>query len=409
MKVNGACRRTEQEGTRTANFVSNYRYRVDPTWIVLCALVFGFALGAFIVHAIDVAVTQGRRSIALSNERVPDGVVDVIGALESVGIVIDASSTVVHASPGATTMGVVQGRELVNPELIELAARVRATGEAHSQDFALRRGRFEDSAPLHLHARAAPLGNRFVLLLADDHTEEIRLQEVRRDFVANVSHELKTPIGAISLLADAIEVAAEDTERVRSFAARMQVEAQRLGTMTKEIIDLSRLQADNPLDDPSRVDVGNVVASAIERNRVVAESRRIRLTSRVLDRATVLGDAEVLAMAVQNLVANAIQYSHDATHVGIGVRVVDDIVEISVTDKGVGIPIEDQARVFERFYRVDPARSRVTGGSGLGLSIAKHVAISHGGELRLWSKLGHGSTFTLRIPVADADVIKERT
>lgn len=376
---------------------------VDATWIVLLTLAFGFGLGAFVVHLGGVAASRGRRAMALANESVPDGIADVVGALESAGVVLDASGTVLRASPAAIALGLVADRALANDELAELVQDSRMSGRPEERAIELRRSRFEDSQVHHLSARAAPIGARFTLLLAVDRTEEVRLEGVRRDFVANVSHELKTPIGAVTLLADAIDAAADEPERVRAFTQRLQVEAARLGTLTQELIDLSRVQDDDPLEAPERIEIERVVERAVDAVRVAAEAKRIRISCRVVDAVAVLGDESMLVMAMQNLVANAVQYSPEGSHVGVGVRLNDDLVELSVTDKGVGIAPDDAARVFERFYRVDPARSRVTGGTGLGLSIAKHIAVSHGGEVQLWSRLGQGSTFTLRLPVAQPE------
>ena len=376
---------------------------VDATWIVLLALGFGFGLGALVVHLGGVAASRGRRAMQLANESIPDGVADVVGALESAGVVVDASNTVLRASDSAMSLGLVADRALANAELMELVQDARASGQAEQRMIELRRSRFDESQVRHLSARAAPIGARFILLLAEDRTEEIRLEGVRRDFVANVSHELKTPIGAVTLLADAIDAASDDPERVRAFAQRLMVEAARLGALTQELIDLSRVQDDDPLDDPEHVGIERVVERAVDGVRVAAEAKRIRISTRVVDAPSVLGDEAMLVMALQNLVANAVQYSPEGSHVGVGVRRSDDLVEVSVTDKGVGIGPADAQRVFERFYRVDPARSRVTGGTGLGLSITKHIAVSHGGEVQLWSRLGQGSTFTLRLPVAQPE------
>ena len=237
-----------------------------------------------------------------------------------------------------------------------------------------------------------------MLLIADDRTEAHRLEAVRRDFVANISHELKTPIGAVGLLAEALEHASEDPEQVRKFADRLQIESARLAAMTQEIIELSRLQASNALADPAEVDVESVVSAAIDKNRVAAEAAGIQLVAGGAKKAKVLGDEAMLVTAVHNLIANAIQYSTKPSRVGIGVTRTDDIVEIAVTDQGVGIPDDELDRVFERFFRVDQARSRATGGTGLGLSIVKHIVQNHGGDVRVWSQAGHGSTFTIRLP-----------
>jgi two-component system sensor histidine kinase SenX3 len=244
----------------------------------------------------------------------------------------------------------------------------------------------------------------FVLLLVEDRSDAVRLEAVRRDFVANVSHELKTPIGAVSLLAEALDSAADDEDQVRRFAARLTSEAARLAQITREIIDFSRIQSRDPLHEPRPVALDEVLNAAVDRNRVLAESKGIDVVVGKRSGVHVLGDETLLITAVHNLVANAVQYSTPNGHVGIGVRSRDGVVEISVTDQGVGIPDDEIDRVFERFYRGDPARSRQTGGSGtgLGLSIVKHIAENHGGEVRVWSRLGRGSTFTIRLPETPA-------
>jgi two-component system sensor histidine kinase SenX3 len=248
--------------------------------------------------------------------------------------------------------------------------------------------------------RVARLGARYILLLAEDRTESFRLDEVRRDFVANISHELKTPIGAVGLLAEALQAASDEPDQVRRFAKRLTKEADRLARITKEIIDLSRLQAADALKSPKAVEIDHMVALAIDQTRVAAESNRVTIVSGGDAGAEVYGDEPLLVVALHNLIANAIQYSPKGSRVGVGVSNGDGIVEIAVTDQGVGIPDEDLDRVFERFFRIDPARSRHTGGSGLGLSIVKHVVQNHGGDVRVWSQPGNGSTFTIRLPEA---------
>ena len=246
--------------------------------------------------------------------------------------------------------------------------------------------------------RVARLGSRFILLIADDRTESYRLDAVRRDFVANISHELKTPIGAVGLLAEALEQASDDPDQVRAFAQRLTTEANRLASMTQEIIELSRLQAIDVLDTAEEVKVDDVVQAAIDKNRVAADSLGITLVGGGEKRLRVWGDEAMLVTAVHNLIANAIQYSVPPSRVGIGVSGTEDTIEIAVTDQGIGIPDDELDRVFERFFRVDQARSRSTGGTGLGLSIVKHVVQNHGGEIRVWSQPGRGSTFTIRLP-----------
>lgn len=375
---------------------------MDASWYVLLALLLGFAIGAVSVHLLGLAAQRGRQVMAIASEPIPDGIAAMVHVLESAGVVLDGSNQVILSSPGAQLLDLVDGRALRANEVADAVRRVWRTGEAEVIDIVHRRGRIGTGSEVQLRVRVAPLGNRFMLVLAADRTEELRLDGVRRDFVANISHELKTPIGALQVLAEAIEAGAEEPERVRAFAQRMQLESDRLGRMTKELIDLSRIQADDPLDHAEHFPVSRVIDVAVDRNRVLADAKRIRIIPRVLEEADLLGSEELVTMAMQNLISNAVLYSPEATHVGVGVRVTDGIVEMTVTDKGVGIAEDDQERVFERFYRIDPARSRVTGGTGLGLSIVKHVAASHGGEITLWSRPSQGSTFTLRLPAAVA-------
>lgn len=372
---------------------------MDPAWLVLVAIVFGFALGAGTVVAVAAAHRRGQRAVAVSTPTVPEGAEEVIDSLESAGIVLDASNNVLKASTGALAFGLVWNQALVHPELVALVDQVRRTGDPIGQELHLVRGPFGE-ASIYVFVRVAPLGTRFVLVLADDRTESYRLEEVRRDFVANVSHELKTPIGAVSLLAEALESAAKEPDEVKRFARRLSIEAERLARITHEIIELSRLQASDVLQEAALVDVDDVIAQAIDRNRVAAEKHAIALVSGGDTGAQVYGDEGLLVTAVHNLVANAIQYSPDNSRVGIGVSHADGAVEIAVTDQGVGIPESERDRVFERFFRVDAARSRNTGGTGLGLAIVKHVVQNHGGDVRVWSHPGSGSTFTIRLPEA---------
>jgi two-component system sensor histidine kinase SenX3 len=372
---------------------------MDSAWLVPVALAFGLLVGIGGTVTVFAAHRRGQRAVTIVNPGLPDGVDEVIDALESAGVVLDASNNVIKASTGALAFGLVWNQALVHEQLIALVDQVRRDGVAVSQEMNLTRGPFGE-AQLHLLVRVARLGSRFVLLLADDRTESYRLDDVRRDFVANVSHELKTPIGAVSLLAEALASAAAEPAEVKRFAKRLTQESERLANITAEIIELSRLQSGDPLTSAERISIDGVIAQAVDRNRVAAESHRISLVPSGKIRAEVFGDEQLLVTAVHNLVSNAVQYSPDGSRVGIGVSVENGIVEISVTDQGVGIPDDERDRVFERFFRVDTARSRNTGGSGLGLSIVKHVVQNHGGDVRVWSQQGRGSTFTIRLPEA---------
>ncbi|GGE83455.1 sensor histidine kinase [Mycetocola zhadangensis] len=372
---------------------------MDSAWLVLASLALGLLVGAGFTTLLYVAAKRGQRVANVVTPRVPDGVSQVLDALESAGIVVDPSGNVIKVSPGALALGLVRDGVLVNEELRLLANEVRDNGEPITREFDLSRGRFGDVS-MHLDVRCARLGTRYVLLLAQDHTESRRLDEVRRDFIANISHELKTPIGAVGLLAEALEPAADDPVQVRKFANRLSAEAARLARITREIIDLSRLQAADALTAPELLDVDRIIAQAVDQNRVAAEATGVTLTAGGSKRAQVYGDEALLVVAVHNLIANAITYSPPGGRVGVGVSRSGGLISIAVTDQGVGIPEEDRDRVFERFFRVDQARSRHTGGTGLGLSIVKHTVQNHGGEVKVWSKVGHGSTFTIRLPEA---------
>ncbi len=370
---------------------------MDSALLVPLALAFGAVIGGGAVVAVVTAARRGRMAADVASTTVPDGVDQVIDALESAGVVLDPSNNVIKASARAVTMGLVWHRTLVHGRLVELVDRVRRSGEPITEELELSRGPLGD-ASLHLSVRVARLGSRFMLLLAEDRTESYRLDAVRRDFVANISHELKTPIGAIGLLGEALGHAADDPVQVRRFAEQLTKESGRLASMTQEIIELSRLQAKDALSDPEIVDLDHVVSAAIDQNRVHAEAQRVTLASGGTKGLRVWGDEAMLITAVHNLILNAVQYSHSPARVGIGVAAADDVIEIAVTDQGIGIPEDELDRVFERFFRVDQARSRTTGGTGLGLSIVKHVVQNHGGDVRVWSQPGRGSTFTIRLP-----------
>jgi len=236
-----------------------------------------------------------------------------------------------------------------------------------------------------------------------------RLDSIRRDFVANISHELKTPIGALSILSEAVLDASNDPESITKFASRMQSEAKRLSDLVQEIINLSRLQDDDPLKNGKPVDITEVVNEAIDQSRLSAEKRKISLVFEEIDPAIIYGDRNQVNMAIHNLIENAINYSPDSTRVAITLKVADAIAEVAVSDQGIGIPEKELERIFERFYRVDPARSRLTGGTGLGLSIVKHIATNHGGDVSLWSVEGAGSTFTIRFPLSSSNLTSDKS
>ena len=318
----------------------------------------------------------------------------LIAALPVAVVVLDPADEAVLVNPVAAALGVLGDNGLPVAELRALVRETRRTGVPREADIALR-GVHSD-----VRVRFAPLRDGHVALVVEDVTEARRVEAVRRDFVANVSHELKTPVGAMQLLAEALLGASEEPQAVRRFADRVHHEAGRLGRLVQELLDLSRLQGADPLPDPEPVALDEVLAEAVDRSRTTAAARGIDVVRGGLGGQWVLGSESQLVTAVGNLVENAVAYSPDHTRVALAVRPAGAQVEVSVTDQGIGIAEKDLERVFERFYRSDPARSRATGGTGLGLAIVKHVATNHGGEVSVWSVEGSGSTFTLRLPAA---------
>jgi two-component system sensor histidine kinase SenX3 len=226
------------------------------------------------------------------------------------------------------------------------------------------------------------------------------VESVRRDFVANVGHEIKTPVGALTLLVEAALDARDDPDAVQHFLARMQREAQRLSRLVQELLDLSRLQGGEAPPEPTTVMLDAVIEEAIDRAHNVAEAKRIEIVRGGDAGLVVSGSEQQLVTALSNLLDNAVAYSSKGTKVAVTVHLRGAAVEVAVKDQGIGIAELDQERIFERFYRVDPARSRMTGGTGLGLAIVKHIVGNHGGQVTVWSQPGAGSTFTVKLPAA---------
>jgi two-component system sensor histidine kinase SenX3 len=302
-----------------------------------------------------------------------------------------------HATSVAEGFGLQRDRALIELELLDLVELARKTKSSQSVEGAINVG--GRAAKVWVLASAAPIGSGSVLLTLEDRTEARRLDETRRDFVANISHELKTPIGAISLLAETLQGATDDADAVKRFASSLQREAVRLGHIVQEIIELSRLQAATEVKNLAECKLADLIHDSIDRVRIVADAKRMRLVSDLDESVSLQVSYEQVATAITNLLENAINYSDAGGQVGISLKSIDGFAEIVVTDSGVGIALDDQARIFERFYRVDPSRSRETGGTGLGLAIVKHIAINHGGDISVFSKPGLGSTFTLTLPI----------
>ncbi|GGA62906.1 two-component sensor histidine kinase [Pseudoclavibacter endophyticus] len=373
---------------------------MDVTLAVFLSLTFGLVVGGGFVALVNAAASQRERISAALDPRPPEGVERALEALGAAAFVTDPSHNILVMTAGAGSMGFARRGGRLDDRLGALVDEARDTGAAVDAEIEMPRGPF-GSAELHLHVRAARVTGRHFVVMVEDRTEARRVESVRRDFVANVSHELKTPIGAITLLAEALTEAADDEEQVRYFTGRLETEATRLKRLTNELLDLSRLQSTDSLEHATIVDTGEIIDLAVDQARVAADAKGVRITTNAPRGMLVFGDAGLLLMAFHNLVSNAVNYSAEGSPIGVGARILDEAVEISVTDQGIGIAPEDTSRIFERFYRADPARSRRTGGSGLGLSIVKHIVENHGGDIRVWSRVGKGSTFTVRLPLVE--------
>jgi two-component system, OmpR family, sensor histidine kinase SenX3 len=324
--------------------------------------------------------------------------------------VVDTHRDVVYTNDRARELGLVHDR-LLDDRAWLAAQRTLASGEDGEVDLSPRKpvtpGRTGMSVRGHVRLLTED-DRRFAVVYVDDESEQARMEATRRDFVANVSHELKTPVGAMGVLAEALLASVDDPETVRRFGEKVLAESRRLANMVGELIELSRLQGAERLPELEAVDVDIVVAEAMSRYKVAADNADIAITTDAPSGFQVLGDQPLLVTALANLVSNAIAYSPNGSPVSLSRRRRGGNVEIAVTDRGIGIAGADQERVFERFFRVDKARSRATGGTGLGLAIVKHVAANHNGTIRLWSQPGTGSTFTLSIPAYTDDESDDR-
>lgn len=338
----------------------------------------------------------------------------VLATLPVAAVVLAADGAVLFANDAARELGAVPGGVLARvPALQRLVLEVArgSAGPASAEvELALPAPaagyRYlpagNDGIPVRV--RASRVGETgAVALVLDDLTEARRVEAVRKDFVANVSHELKTPVGAMALLAEAIAGASDEPEAVRRFTGRITKEAGRLTRLVQDLIDLSRLEGADPVPEPADLILNDVVSEAVDRIRPATEAQSIRVVVvGAGENHPVRGNERQLVTCVSNLLENAVAYSLPGTTVVVGLRTRDGWVEVSVADEGIGIAADEQDRVFERFYRADPARSRATGGTGLGLAIVKHVAHGHGGSVTMWSTEGSGSTFTVRLPALSA-------
>ena len=351
--------------------------------------------------------SKGEAEFNDAPELLPEILTTTLLALQSDSLILLPGEVPIFQSAGISSFGVVRENRVVSEELLALVRVVRRTSQLHRGAIELPRGPIGEGKR-ELTVTVAPLDvSGMILVLISDESEYQKVDAIRRDFVANISHELKTPIGALSLLSEAVLGAKNDPEAVIKFASKMQKESRRLTDLVQEIINLSRLQGSDPLLSAYAIDVEDIINEAASQCQINAEGRKIEIVVGEVSETTILGDRDQVIMAVHNLIENAINYSPENTKVSVSASVVEGLVEISVADQGIGISELELERIFERFYRIDPARSRETGGTGLGLSIVKHIALNHGGDVKVWSKINVGSTFALRLPIAPEESIEE--
>lgn len=369
--------------------------------LILVAALLGMLVGVWATAAFFGTERRRRRDVIVP--AVSDSTIlatSILDALPQDFIILDRFDHVEEASTRAYSYGLVRDGEIAREQISAIVAEVRSDGLKHVDEVRMSRSALEEELESRLIVRSTPMSAGRVLILFEDNTAQLRLEETRRDFTANISHELKTPVGAVSLLAETIETNATDPEAVRHFAKNLAKESRRLATLVQDIIELSRLQAGDALSTSDLVSIDAVVADAVDRMRVEADDRSVILVSGGTRGLKVFGDKKLLTTAVRNLLDNAVRYSRPQSRVSVGISSRDGLVSIAVVDQGEGIAAPERERIFERFYRADKARSRETGGSGLGLSIVKHVVSDHGGRITLWSAPGQGSTFTILLPEA---------
>ena len=346
-----------------------------------------------------------RREKSINTEErrdLPMLLLNTLNQLDGASLIVAPGEIAIFANPEAEKLGILRDGRIQSEELLASIRVVRRTNVKQTGTIEIARGPIGEGKR-EITVNVIPLSDgELVLVMLRDESEAQRVHEVRRDFVANISHELKTPIGALSLLSEAVMEAKDDSESVTKFASRMQIEAKRLTDLVQEIIQLSRVQDSDPLHEAEVLLASDLIKEALDQCRTTADARKISLFFQESKDAYIQGDHDQMTMAVNNLIENAVNYSPQGTKVSVSTSVENGIISIAVSDQGIGIPEAEVERIFERFYRVDPARSRETGGTGLGLSIVKHIVTKHGGEISVWSSENVGSTFTIRLPIHES-------
>ena len=368
--------------------------------ILLGAMVAGLVARRWVRRATDATADARRRARTAEAqvEALGDRVRRLEGALDLVGegiVVVDGAGTRLFTNAAAGLLTDARHEEALVAAAIDVALAEGLDGHTVERNVDL-----YGPPPRQVSVAASPLGpsgNRLgAVVLIRDESRLRRLEAIRQEFVANVSHELKTPIGAIALLAETLAATDDPADAERRVDLLVE-ESHRLGRIIDDLLELSEVEGRDRIREP--VDLAELVEESVRGLRPQAEQLGVEIELDVAAGQACLADVRQLGSAVTNLVDNALKYADGASPVTVSVRPGDGWADVVVRDRGIGIPQPELERVFERFYRVDKARSRDTGGTGLGLAIVRNVARAHGGEVLVTSREGEGSTFTLRLPL----------
>ena len=373
---------------------------------IILGILLGALLGGTTIFFLVKPKNQPEQQSPTSNSS-RNLILKLIQSLPDIVIWVDGDNKIKYASEVALSLNIAREDKIQIDALETLISMARKIDEPLIKKVKAKRPL--GIAKLNLDTWVMRLERGEVLLWAQNNSVVSRVETMRRDFVANISHELKTPVGALSLLAEAIEESGKDSESIQKFAKRIGPETKRLTNVIRDIIDLSQVQSDDPLASANPVEVDRVINDAVDAVQLLADLNNVEIAQVNEPDVKIVGDEYQLVMAIRNLLTNAITFSPASSRITVGAKLKDGVVEITVSDQGIGISLENQSRIFERFYRVDPARSRSTGGTGLGLAIVKHVCENHGGEVSVWSVPGQGSTFTMKFPQMEEESVIENS
>jgi two-component system sensor histidine kinase SenX3 len=373
---------------------------------IILGMLLGALLGGTTIYFLVTPKNKPEQQNLTSNSS-RNLILKLIQSLPDIVIWVDGDNKIKYASEVALNLNIAREDKIQIEALETLISMARKIDEPLIKKVKAKRPL--GIAKLNLDTWVMRLERGEVLLWAQNNSVVSRVETMRRDFVANISHELKTPVGALSLLAEAIEESGKDSESIQKFAKRIGPETKRLTNVIRDIIDLSQVQSDDPLASANPIEVDKVINDAVDAVQLLADLNNVEISQVIEPDVKIVGDEYQLIMAIRNLLTNAITFSPASSRITVGAKLKDGVVEITVSDQGIGISLENQSRIFERFYRVDPARSRSTGGTGLGLAIVKHVCENHGGEVSVWSVPGQGSTFTMKFPQMEQESVIENS